>query len=156
MKSISLLFALWLACASAIAQDSVVVGRLVENAPMSYVPNECPENFVCLRSWWKSVIRIEKTIQGPQLTGEVDAAVLQHADLNPAFKAGVRLFVLRPITDSQQVRKFRVSYYLQEMIRPRQMYCLSRPPKEYGLDIKSVYQTGEGDSASYCFELPPG
>jgi len=156
MKSISLLFALGLACASAIAQDSVVVGRLVENAPMSYVPNECPENVICLRSWWKSVIRIEKTIQGRKLTDEVGAAVLQHADLSPAFKAGVRLFVLRPITDSQQGRKLRVSYYLQEMIRPRQMYCLGQPPAEYGLEIKNTYQAGEGDSASYCFELPPG
>lgn len=49
-----------LACRSAMASDIVVIGRLVTNEPMSYVKDECPDDHICLHSWWKSVIQVPR------------------------------------------------------------------------------------------------
>src|SRR5512133_2203379 len=78
-------------CASAVASETtLVVGKLISNGPMEYVPDECPENAICMRSWWRSVIRVDQTIRGQPLTGRVDAAVMQHRDLNERYKKHVR------------------------------------------------------------------
>jgi hypothetical protein len=57
---LTLLICLAVYCAS--ASNIVVLGRLVSNEPMSYVKDECPEDSICMRSWWKSVIKIQRTV----------------------------------------------------------------------------------------------
>jgi hypothetical protein len=42
------------------------------------------------------------------------------------------------------------------MSEPRQMFCLSRDPKELGLDADETYVADTGDTKSYCFQLPTG
>lgn len=135
------------------AEDIVVIGRLVENAPMEYVPDECPENNICLRSWWKTVVSVQETVHGSRLSGRIAAAVMQHTSLNSRFKKAVRLFVLRPIEDPAQRVKLRVDYYLEEMSEAREMFCLGQDPKRFGLDIAETYVSGAGDDKTYCFEL---
>ena len=51
-----------LVCRCAIASDIVVMGKLITNEPMSYVRDECPDGGICLHSWWKAVIQVEKTL----------------------------------------------------------------------------------------------
>ena len=138
------------------AEDTVVLGRLVENEPMEYVTDECPEGYICLRSWWKSVIRVDDTVKGPSISGRVSAAVMQHTRLNPAFRNSVRLFVLRPIIDPQDRAKLRVEYFLEEMSLPSETYCFSRHPMEYGLETEEVYSPEDEDLEYHCFELPQG
>ena len=138
------------------ADNIVVLGNLVYNQPMEYVPDECPEDYICLRSWWKSIVSVQKTLHGSKLSGRVAAAVMQHTSLNNRFKRNVRLFVLRPIEDPKQRAKLRVDYYLESMSEPYQMFCLSQDPKVSGLEIKETYVAGTGDEKTYCFELPNG
>jgi hypothetical protein len=123
---------------------------------MEYVPDECPENYICLRSWWKSVVSVHETVHGSRLSGRVEAAVMQHTSLNPHFKKHVRLFVLRPIEDPAERAKLRVDYYLEGMSEARQMFCLGHDPKESGLDVEEAYVSGTGDDKTYCFELKKG
>jgi hypothetical protein len=147
--------ALALLASPACAADSIVVlGKLVYNQPMDYVADDCPENYICLRSWWKSVVNVQKTIHGSKVTGRVAAAVMQHTSLNDRFKKSVRLFVLRPIDDPKEREKLRVDYYLESMAEPYQMYCLSQDPKESGLVVDETYVAGKDDEKTYCFELP--
>jgi hypothetical protein len=141
---------------SAIAEDVVVIGRLVYNEPMDYVKTECPQYAICMRSWWKSVVDVRKVIRGSHLTGRVATAVMQHTSLDPSFKKNVRLFVLKKIVDPGERAKLRVDYYLEEMAEPAEMFCLLRDPKEVGLDVESTYVAGTEDDKSYCFELPIG
>jgi hypothetical protein len=141
-------------CQRATASDTVVLGRLVSNEPMSYVKDECPEDHVCSRSWWKSVVEVEKTVQGRHLSGRVTAAVMQHTSLNARFKRAVRLFALTPIDDPDQRAKLRADYYLEEMSEPQQMFCTSRDPKRLGLSVQETYVSGSGDNTTYCFGLP--
>lgn len=140
----------------ALAEDIVVIGRLLENKPMAYVPHECPENHICLHSWWKSVVSVQKTVQGAKLVGHVAAAVMQHASLNPRFQKRVRLFVLRPIEDPAERAKLRVDYYLKAMSEPRQMYCWGQDPKASGLNVEEVYVSEADDRKTFCFNLPKG
>lgn len=137
----------------ALASNMVVLGKLVTNEPMSYVKDECPENAICMRSWWKSVIRVEKTVQGRPLSGRVTAAVMQHTRLNARYKKAVRLFVLVPIDDPAQRAKLRADYYLEEMSEPRSMFCFAKDPRALGLTA-IAYTAGTGDDTTYCFELP--
>jgi len=142
------------ACKGALAADIVVLGKLITNEPISYVEDECPQNSICLRSWWKSVIQVQTTVQGGHLSGRVAAAVMQHTYLNSRFKRAARLFVLTPIDDANQRAKLRVDYYLKEMAEPRQMFCWSRDPNTLGLTPEETYVSGTGDATTYCFELP--
>lgn len=143
-----------LAFKGATAADIIVLGRLVTNEPMSYVKDECLPDYICLRSWWKSVIQLQTTVQGGRLSGRVAAAVMQHTSLNPRFKRSVRLFVLAPIEDADERAKLRVDYYLKAMSEPQQMFCLSQDPKALGLNTEETYVSGTGDATIYCFELP--
>ena len=155
MRSFLLASLLLLAWPRLYAADSIVVGTLTDNRPMDYVPDECPKDSICLRSWWLTVVKIEKTVHGPSLSGRVRAAATQHTGLNRYFKHSVRLFVLRPITDAAERSKLRVSYYLEAMTLPKPMYCLSKNPSEYGLQIDELFVNGTEDK-TYCFELPSG
>jgi hypothetical protein len=141
-------------CQVTVASNIVVVGRLVINEPMEYVKDECPENYICLRSWWKSVVQVQKTIRGPGLTGRVTAAVMQHTSLNSQSKKAARLFVLEPIEDADMRAKLRADYYLKDMSLLHQMFCLSQDPKELELDPEDTYVAGTDENKSYCFELP--
>ena len=142
-----------LVCQSAVASDTVVIGRLVVNEPMDYVKDECPENDLCLSFWWKSVVQVQRTIQGAVLSGRVTAANMQHTFLNHRFMRAVRLFVLEPIEDPTQRAKLRADYYLKDMSEPHQMFCLPHDPKEVGLKAETTYVASAGEGKSYCFEL---
>jgi hypothetical protein len=154
MKVLSVAFLL---CSAQLAwgADSIVIGTLSYNEPMEYAPDECPKDYICLRSWWKSIIRVKKTVRGPLLSGSISTAVMQHTSLNPRYRKSVRLFVLRPITDPAERAKLRVQFYLEEMAVPAEMYCFNQDPKEYGLNVEQTYVAGDDDKV-YCFELPSG
>ncbi len=143
-----------LASQASVGSHIVVLGKLVTNETMSYVKDECPDNDICLRSWWKSVIQVEKTVQGKNLSGRITAAVMQHTSLNARYKKAVRLFVLTPIEDPDQRVKLRADYYLEEASEPQQMFCLSRDPKALGLNAEGTYTSATGDPMIYCFRLP--
>ncbi len=154
-RTMLMLFLALLAHQAAMASDIIVIGKLVTNEPMDHVNNGCPENEVCLRSWWKSVVRVQRTVEGRPLSGRVTAASMQHAGLSSRFKNAVRLFVLEPIADSDQRAKLRADYYLKEMSEPREMFCLSQTLEGLTLNPEHTYVAGDGDSKRYCFELTP-
>jgi transposase len=93
-------------------------GKLVcddyTNEPMSYVRDECPDRGICLHSWWKAVIQVEKTLQGTPLSGHITAAVMQHTSMNAKYKKAVRYFVLEAIEDPSTRKRLRADYYLKE------------------------------------------
>jgi hypothetical protein len=156
MKPFALLLTLLACWETALSADTVIIGTLTDNRPMDYVPDECPKDYICMRSWWKSVIKVQKTIHGPPLSGKVAAAVMQHTWMSKQYQNSLHLFVLRPITDPAERTKLRVDYYLEEVARPAQIYCFSRDPREYGLDVADTYvsEVDEKTQQSHCFELP--
>jgi hypothetical protein len=117
-KGVLALLAL-LACRCASAADILVVGKLITNDPMSYVKDECPDGDICLRSWWKAVIQVQKTLRGSPLSGRITAAIMQHTSMNEEYKKAVRYFVLEAIEDPSMRKKLRADYYLtEESIEP--------------------------------------
>jgi hypothetical protein len=117
-KGVLALLAL-LACRCASAADILVVGKLITNDPMSYVKDKCPDGDICLRSWWKAVIQVQKTLRGSPLSGRITAAIMQHTSMNEEYKKAVRYFVLEAIEDPSMRKKLRADYYLtEESIEP--------------------------------------
>jgi hypothetical protein len=103
-----------LACQWAHAADIIVEGKLITNEPMSYVRDECPDADICLKSWWKAVIQVERTLRGSPLSGRITAAVMQHTSMNQNYQKAVRYFVLDAIEDPSMRKKLRADYYLTE------------------------------------------
>lgn len=103
-----------LACQCADAADIVVEGKLITNEPMSYVTDECPDGDICLKSWWKAVIQVERTLRGSPLSGRITAAVMQHTSTNQNYQKAVRYFVLDAIEDPSMRKKLQADYYLTE------------------------------------------
>ena len=136
------------------AADTVVLGRALSDKYINKVKIECPADTICLDVWFKWVIEAERTINGPRLAGRVVAARLQHVDVTNTFLKSLRLFVLRPIDDEKQRSLLGADYYLVDMSKPSEMYCLWLDPKTEDLSTDDVFEAGEGDLRRYCFELP--
>ena len=140
-------------CSPAMAADSVVFGRALSNSGMTYVKDECPENHICLHSWYKWVIRVDKTVSGPAVSrGRIVAARMQHTSMESPYTKRLRLFVLRPIEETEQRELLRADYYLEDMSAAQRMFCLTQDPKEVGLVVEGTYKNAK-DSREHCFEL---
>src|SRR5262245_55624821 len=94
-----------LTCQCAMGADIVVIGKMIINEPMSYVKDECSDGDLCMHRWWKSVIQVERTVQGTPLTGRITAAVSQHIGMNRSYMKAIRLVILTPIEDPEQRKK---------------------------------------------------
>ena len=154
MKKYLLCLVVLLGWDPASAEDTVVLGRLWKNVPMEYVADTCPENSICLQSWWKWVIDIDKTVSGPPASGRIVAARPQHTSLYGPNLSRFRLFVLRPIVDQKQRKRLRADYYLEDVSFMTEMYCLAQNPTEFGLSPERTFISGDGEERRYCFELP--
>jgi hypothetical protein len=106
-----------------------------------------------MRSWYESVIRVDKAVKGRTLAGRVTAAVMQHTGLNSRYKSAVRLFVLAPIDDPADRARLRADYYLEGMSAPQSKFCLANDSRALGL-TEEAYTAGAGEDSTYCFELP--
>lgn len=94
-----------LTCQCAIGADIIVIGKMISNEPMNYVKDKCPDGDLCMHSWWKSVIQVEKTVQGKPLSGRITAAVMAHTGMNSRYMRAIRFVILEPIEDAGQRRK---------------------------------------------------
>jgi hypothetical protein len=142
-----------LTCQSAVGADIVVIGKMLTNAPMSYVKDKCPDGNLCMRSWWKSVVQVEKTVAGTPVSGRITTAVLQHTAMTPSYMKAIRLVVLEPIEDSEQRKKLKADFYLKEASPPQQMFCSSYNPEDLGLKTEQIYVSETMSSKTYCFEV---
>ncbi len=133
--------------------DIVVIGKMVTNEPMSYVKDDCADGNICMHSWWKSVIQVERTVQGTRLSGRITAAVMQHTAMNASYMKAIRFVILAPIEDPDQRKKLRADFYLKEASPPQQMFCSSYNPKDLGLEADQTYVSQIGSPTTYCFRL---
>ncbi len=137
----------------AMGADIVVIGKMITNEPMSYVKDDCPDGNICMHSWWKSVIQVERTVQGTRLSGRITAAVMQHTVMNASYMKAIRLVILAPIEDPDQRKKLRADFYLKEASPPQQMFCSAYNPKDLGLKASETYVSQIAGSTTYCFKL---
>ena len=149
------MFIVFLLSAAAVgAADSVVLGRASSNERMSYVENTCPEDAICLHSWFKWVIDVAKTVSGPSIQpGRIVTARMQHTSMIPSYRKRLRLFVLKPIDDPEERKMLRAEYYLEEMSEPHQMFCFLENPEGFGLQTEETY-IGTNDVRKHCFKVP--
>jgi hypothetical protein len=142
-----------LTCQCAIGADIIVIGKMISNEPMSYVKDKCPDGDLCMHSWWKSVIQVEKTVQGRLLSRRITAAVMAHTGMNLRYMRAIRLVILEPIEDPDQRRKLRADFYLKEASPRQQMFCSSYDPKDIGLKTEETYVSQTENPRTYCFEV---
>jgi hypothetical protein len=103
-------------------------------------------------SIYRWVIDSTKTLVGPRIKGRVTAETYQHVGVNNRYLRSLRLFVLRPVTETRDAPHAPgVTYYIvsSSPIYEDGNYCLSIDPGVSGLRLKSVRTRGDG---SYCFD----
>ena len=150
------LILLFLASTSNVFADSLVLGR-VKNSRATGVSAcadepKAPDEVagICMHTWFRWTIDVERTIGGKKLSGRVFTARVQHAEMLRTYQEQMRLFALQPIEDLELKKKLHADYYLLDMSPV--MYCMSQNPKAFGLAEASHVQ-GAGDEKEYCFDL---
>jgi hypothetical protein len=95
---------------------SVVVGRVLSQAGVEGDPlspcGDLKAEEICMMSWFRWTIQIERTLSGPPITGRIATANIQHGYYEMAVLKRIRLFVLRPIEDAQTRGLLKADYYL--------------------------------------------
>ena len=138
--------------ADAKSEDTIAFGRALSHEYLD-VDIPCPEGYICMDSWFRWELSIDRTIAGPSIVGKVTAARLQHTNYIRKYERSLRLFVLRPIVDSKLRELVKADYHLIEVSPRKEMFCTNGNPADYGIDT-GVYTLHEQEYEHHCFELP--
>lgn len=128
----------------------VVSGHSIKNK-YSDVPPPCPEDHICMDSWYVHTIRVKDTLAGEEIRKKrIKAIHLQHAKYIDRSEE-VAIFILRRIDDADTRKNFGADYQIIDFSWPHALYCFDRPLSEMGLDpndpIASLYRKS-------CYESP--
>jgi hypothetical protein len=135
---------------TASGEDSIVIGRALSDAYAAALP--CAEDEICMDSLYRWVIDSAKTLAGPKVDGRIIAESYQHVGVNNRYLKSLRLFVLRPATETRDAPHAPgVKYFLvsSSPIYEDGNYCLSIDPGATGLRLKNVMVRNDG---TYCFD----
>lgn len=137
--------------------SSVFHGRATNHEAIEDVKMDCPEDHICMDSWFRWSLHVETLLSGPSLDKRITAATIQHAQYIPKYERSLRLFVVKPIDSEEQRRLLRADYYLQQLSPVYTMYCFNRQdPSSLGFEVPRVYRQTASDHPQFCFELPEG
>lgn len=135
---------------SAFGADSVFVGRAVSNTYWAGHP--CGENEICMDSIYLWVIDSSKALAGPKIAGRITAETYEDVGVNRRYLESLRLFVLRPLTETRDAPPApNAKYYVVSFsaIYEDGNYCISIDPATVGLTLKNVRAGSDG---TYCFD----
>jgi hypothetical protein len=158
IKRISISIALCSLGGFARADSSLAIGRAIsqiDDVDIQLKPEEmCPPDAICLRSWSRWTLNIERTIAGPTVKGRTYVVMMQHAPVvDSTFKKEL-LFVLEHIDDASERKRLHADYKLLDITQPESMICTSADPVHLGVSADDIYRKGAGDDATSCFRDP--
>ena len=130
--------------------DTVFLGRVIKNEHVD-IKIPCPENSICMYSWFKWTLDVKRVISGSPLRGRVAAFRLQHADYTEKYKKRLKLFVIRPIKDAETKELLTAEYLLVEKSAEQKMACLDRQLSKTDLAKGQPY-ISSAPQPRVCFE----
>lgn len=141
-----------LAFARAHADETLILGRIVDQGIIEDVDIPCSPESICLDSWTRWKIVVGETLHGPRIKGAIAAARVQHGLFVPQYRKKFKVFVLEPIQDEEKRRLLGAEYYLKDMSVTHETFCLSSN-SEVGISEESKL-TSPNMPGQYCFGLP--
>jgi hypothetical protein len=135
------------------ATPTVLVGHAIsqEDLDLQACPDDDPG--LCMSSWFRWTLQIDRTLQGPAIKGRIATAHRQHSRYQKWYQKEVSLFVVTPIEDPQQRQRLRADYFLEDFSQRLPMYCLSLDPADLGLELHGgVFVQSFGGMT--CFQDP--
>jgi len=128
-------------------ETSVVLGkaRAIEFVDVD-VP--CPEGYICMDSWYRYDLSVDKVLTGPAVPSRIRAVHIQHADFVPRYRKALRAFVLRPILGAEDRVKLNADFYIDDLSPAHELYCLNGTPEELGISSRMVEVAGKDQ---FCF-----
>jgi hypothetical protein len=134
------------------ATDSVVLAHPLSNHAVDD-GFDCPPDLICMRFPYLWKVKVIRTLSGPPVTGTIRATAMQHmtARIDQRKKY---LFVLSPVADAQELDNGLAPFRIKEIAWPEEMFCLTTPPKQLGIDVDEVAIAEHADKKYFCFEAP--
>ena len=127
-------------------ENLIVLGQPSRNEALA-VPIDCPAEHICLNSWYRWTISVTRSVGGAPVRGRIHAVRLQPTPWRLRHREEY-LFVLTPIREAAERKKFRADYYIEEVSSPYRMYCLDQHPLKVDAQVYS-----DADDQLHCFEL---
>lgn len=125
------------------AQTTIAIGRAIEHESID-VPIDCPADAICMDGWFRYTLRIERTVTGPKPAPRVRAVHMQHTGYVRRYLRELRVFVLRPITDAAERRRFGADYFLDSVAAETGFYCFRTRLPELDVDPDDVVTGADG------------
>lgn len=128
-----------------LASDELIVvsGYSLKNR-YSEIPPPCPEDHICMDSWFVHTVRVKDTLVGEEIRKKrIKAIHLQHGRYIDRSEE-LAVFILRRIEDADARKSFGADYQIIDFSWPYSLYCFDRPLSELGLDpddpVASLYR----------------
>jgi hypothetical protein len=149
MKStLSVFVAILFACGNVQATEpTVALGRALSNT-YAKVEEPCPEGWICMNSWYRYRVKIQKSLVGPTASGTVTAVAMQHTQRR-LRKGVVSLFVLTAIESVEERKRLGADFIIGEFASPETIYCVGKGAEKYGfhnLDKRGLTSIDRPDS----------
>ncbi len=159
MKVDSTLVALALfVSATATADTSFVVGRAIseyDDVRIEESPDEvCPPDAICLFSWSRWTLDIERSLSGPAVKGRIFAVHMQHTRHRRSYFRGPHQFALEYISDASERKRLHADYKLLDLLDEKRMLCTRIDPQTAGIPANDVYAGTTENSYKFCFVDP--
>jgi len=129
-------------------QPIVAFGRATANVYADAGP-ECPADLICLDSWYRFTLQIDRALHGRVGKRRIYAVRLQHSSVNRQYLKSLRLFVLEPIPGADTRRALGADYYLKQASPRHEAYCIGGAPGDVGARPESMLVVSKD---RYCFE----
>lgn len=100
---------------NALAQESVFVGRALQQRMIKHVVVPCPENSVCLGSWYRWSLRVEKLISGAVLPDSFVAVRIDSHSYRTLEQFSI--FTVKPIESREKRALLGADYVLVDVGR---------------------------------------
>ena len=139
----------------------VVIGRVISERHASGLGVACSpdpdpldqQEFLCMTSWFRWRIAVDRTISGQEISGRISVATPKHALVLPDWLAQNELFVLTPV-DSAEQRELLAADFVMYDLSVRN-YCLTVDPRSLGIDAIDLNVSDDPENPVYCFTLVP-
>jgi hypothetical protein len=144
--------------AASMAEDSLVLAKLLKSPPLSNAYCSTHSNCADLQSRW--IFQVQKQLRGPTVPHKVIALLIRYdtfpAQHPPSFEGDEKstaLVVLTPITDDSLRKKTGASYLISDLSFTVQMFCLANSPVTYGLNTPENETYVSPGAKKQCFDI---
>ena len=138
------------------AADTVVFGHGLSTKFLDGLDSPCPRppaaelQEICTGVWFVWEVAVSRTIAGPPVKRRLRAAIVQHGTYSGSILRANRLFLLRPVEDTEKRALLEADYRIVDMSSDN---CFYTEPVGLEAEAAKVQVVHANGVDRYCFDL---